>query len=66
MTDAALTVVSTLDDEAGEYCVDIVKTAEGTFTYIEYARDVDDPEIVQRQVARHRPIPESPTNQQGG
>lgn len=44
MTDAALTVVSTLDDDAGAYCVDIVKTAEGKFTYIEYARDADDPD----------------------
>ena len=44
MTDAALTVVSTLDDEAGDHCVDIVKTADGQFSYVEYARDADDPD----------------------
>jgi len=44
MTGEALTVVSTLDDDSGMHCVDIVKTADGQFSYVEYARDADDPD----------------------
>ncbi|PVA06884.1 hypothetical protein [Thalassorhabdomicrobium marinisediminis] len=35
-------VVATLEDDTGAYCVDIIKQADGRFTYVEYARNADD------------------------
>jgi len=34
--------VATLDDDTGEFCVDILRHAGGHFTYVEYARDAED------------------------
>lgn len=43
MNDAAEPkVVATLDDDDGMFSVDILRHADGTFTYVEYARDADD------------------------
>lgn len=35
-------VVTTLEDDTGEFCVDVLRHPEGHFTYVEYARDTDD------------------------
>lgn len=37
-------VVSSLEDDTGAHCVDILRTVDGMFTFIEYARDADDPD----------------------
>lgn len=44
MTDAAHDVMATLDDDTGGRSVDIIRQTNGQFTYIEYARDPDDPD----------------------
>jgi len=44
MTDTAPDVVATLDDETGDHSVDILHHADGSYTYVEYIRDADDPD----------------------
>lgn len=41
MTDETPTVVTSLEDDTGEHCVDILQHADGQFTYAEYIRDDD-------------------------
>jgi len=41
MTDTPETI-ATLDDDTGEFCVDILRHGDGHFTYVEYARAADD------------------------
>lgn len=41
MTDENPTIVASLEDDTGEYCVDILQHADGSFTYAEYIRDGD-------------------------
>lgn len=35
-------VVTTLEDDSGAFCVDILHHPEGHFSFVEYARDADD------------------------
>lgn len=42
MTTADPEIVATLDDDAGDHCVDILRHSDGTFSYVEYARDTED------------------------
>lgn len=37
-------IVATLEDDTGDRSVDILRHAEGHFTYVEYHRDTDDPD----------------------
>lgn len=41
MTDNAPTVVTSLEDDTGEHCVDILQHEDGKFTFAEYIRDED-------------------------
>lgn len=40
--DTAPEVVSSLEDDIGERIVDVLRHADGHFTYVEYHRDEDD------------------------
>lgn len=42
MSSAEPDVVATLDEDTGAFCVDILRHADGHFTYVEYARDAED------------------------
>ena len=41
MSDEAPKVVVSLEDETGEYCVDILEHSDGQFTFAEYVADED-------------------------
>ena len=41
MTDQEPTIVSSIEDDAGEYCVDILEHVDGKFTFAEYIREED-------------------------
>ena len=35
-------IVASLEDDTGDFCVDILRHDDGHFTYVEYARDPED------------------------
>jgi hypothetical protein len=58
MTDAEPEISATLDDDTGDFCVDIARHADGTFTYVEYVRAADDPDAWHpRHDAAPKPYP---------